>query len=376
MIMDKKKVLIITESLSYGGNNIVAMNLEKHLNKDLFECTYCVRRDSIGAFEQDAIDRGIRVIHVPDSELSYYKSYKFYKGLFKNEQFDIVHCHLPFISGLIFMAAKKSGVNKRIAHAHFSQPYTDTAIYSRKKQAVAKAYRVVMRILLRLFCNCMLACGTEAGSFLYGAKTFKKYGTVLNNGIDTSAYLFDSFSRNKVRKEFGIDNNAVVIGHIGQMYSVKNQSFLIDVFSKFKKNISNSFLLLVGDGTDKEMLENKVKELNLSDSVIFTGNRSDANDLYMAMDVFVFPSLHEGYPMTLIEAQASKLSCLVSSNVTKAVKINDNVEFLSIEEKPSVWADRISWLIHIDRITVNNERLINLFDIKNVVLQLEKIYLS
>ena len=137
----KKKILIIIEALSYGGSNIAAMYFQEYIDKDNYECVYCVRRDDIGAFEQSILDKGIRVIHVPDSELGYMNSYRFYKKIMTDEQFDVVHCHLPFISGIILYAAKQCGIQKRIAHAHFSQPYTDTSIYSKKKQAVAKIYR-------------------------------------------------------------------------------------------------------------------------------------------------------------------------------------------------------------------------------------------
>ena len=372
--MDRIKVLIVTEAVSYGGNNIVAINLEKHLNKDKFECNYCVRRDSIGAFEQETIDRGIRVIHVPDSELGYLKSYKFYKSLFQSERFDIVHCHLPFVSGLILYAAKQCGVEKRVAHAHFSQPYTDTAIYSKKKQLVASVYRVVMRQFLKRYCNLKLACGKEAGEFLYGKKEFSKNGVLLNNGIETDKFEYNPKIRNEVREEFGITDE-IVLGHIGQMYSVKNQSFIIDIFNEFIKN-NNSKLILVGDGTDREMLENKVHDLNLDGRVIFTGKRNDAERLYQAFDCFVFPSIHEGFPLTLIEAQASKLPCVVSYRVTESSKINSNFVFENIFADENIWCESIVYAMQAQRESIDISELKSRFDIKSIAHKLEEMYLS
>ena len=374
--MKKKKVLIVTESVSYGGNNIVAMNIEKHLDKEKFECTYCVRRDTVGAFEEEVLSRGVRVIHVPDSKLSYYSSYKFYYNLMKKEHFDIVHCHLPFFSGIVLLAAKKCGVDKRIAHAHFSQPYTDTAIYSKRKQLVATIYRKVMRLFLKKYCNVKIACEKDAGEFLFGITEFQNKGIIVNNGIEVDKFSFSYNSREKIRTEFNISDETVILGHIGQMYSVKNQSFIIDVFAKFLETCQNSVLMLVGDGVDREMLVEKAAFLNISDKVIFTGNRSDSNMLYQAMDCFVFPSIHEGFPMTLIEAQASKLPCVVSNNVSSNCKINDNFYFCSLDDSSEIWREKIFELIQLNRENTDISKVINSFDIESVTGKFEKLYLS
>lgn len=375
MIM-KKKVLIITESISYGGLNIASVNFQKYLDSDLFECVFCVRRDVIGELEQEVLDKGIRVIHVPDSKLGYLSSYRFYKKIMTDEHFDIVHCHLPFISGLILMAAKQCGVNKRIAHSHFSQPYTDTTIYSKKKQAIAVVYRMVMRILLKLFCNVKIACGENAGHYLYGKKEFDRKGIVLNNGIDTYKFIYDEHVRDSVRKELGIPNDATVLGHIGELYSVKNQSFIIDVFNEYHKLNENSYLLLIGDGRDREMLESKILDLKLEKNALMLGLRNDANRLYQAMDCFVFPSIHEGFPIVLIEAQTSNLACLVSDTITKTTKLSDNIEYMSINAPASDWAEKIDKIITVDRMAVDNSKVIKDYDIKNVSKELEEIYLK
>ncbi|MFR5876154.1 MAG: glycosyltransferase [Eubacterium sp.] len=373
---EKKKVLIVNEPLSYGGMNIASIRFEENLNKDKFECVYCVRRNCKGALEQTVLDRGVRVIHVPDNELNYYKSYKFYKKLMRDEHFDIVHCHLPFFSGIVLLAAAECGVSKRVAHAHFSHPYTDTAIYSRAKQAIAVIYRKVMRLLLKKYCNVKLACSREAGEFLYGKREFAKNGIILNNGIDTLRFKFNFDMRSCTRKELNISSASIVLGHIGQLYSVKNQSFLIDIFNKFHNENPNSYLLLIGEGSDKEMLTEKIKVLGLESNVLLLGGRNDIPELLCAMDCFVFPSIHEGFPLTLIEAQASKLPCVISDAVTDKTKINDNIFYLSIDESPETWTKYINKAISFDRESVDNTRVISDFDINNISKKLEQIYFS
>ena len=374
--MSKIKVLIVTESISYGGLNIASVKFEEYLDKTKYECVYCVRRSQIGELEQAVLDRGVRVIHVPDSELNYLKSYRFYKRLMTEESYDIVHCHLPFFSGIVLMAAYKCGVFKRIAHAHFTQPYTDTEIYSKPKQFVAGIYRKVMRSFLKKYCNIKIACSLQAGNFLFGEKEFEKNGIVLNNGIDLNEYSFDIYARNSVRNDLHIPEDAEVLGHIGQLYSVKNQSFVIDVFNEYHKINVNSYLLLIGEGSDRERLEQKIQELDLAKFAFLLGARKDANKLYQAMDCFLFPSVHEGFPLTLIEAQASGLTCLISDNVNKKTKFNDNVEFLSINVSPKVWAERINDFVGIDRSDYLVSDSIHQFDIKYVINKLEELYSS
>lgn len=372
----RKKVLIVTESISYGGLNLASVNFQKYLNSELFECVFCVRRNAIGELENEIIDKEIRVIHVPDDKLGYISSYKFYKDIMTDEHFDIVHCHLPFISGMILMAAKQCGVEKRVAHAHFSQPYTDTAIYSKKKQMVAIVYRAMMRFLLNMFCNVKIACSYTAGCYLYGKRTFDKKGIVLNNGIDTERFLYDKFVRKDVRNELNIPINAVVLGHIGQLYSVKNQSYIIDVFNEYYKTNSNSYLLLIGDGADKEMLKSKIFDLKLDKNILMLGLRNDADRLYQAMDCFVFPSLHEGFPLTLIEAQTSKLPCVVSDSITRAAKMNENIEYLPINSSVQEWVETINNLLLKDRNSIDNSKVLSKFNIKSVTKELENLYLS
>lgn len=370
--MQKKKVLIINERLEYGGSEFVAIRLQQALDKDKFKCVYCVRGDKKGPVEDDIASTGVRIIHHPDSKLSYADSYKFYLDLFKKEQFDIVHSHLLFYSGIVLLAAYKSGVPKRIAHSHFTQPLAER---SKLKRIFAKFYRRAMKFLLKKYATDIIGCSKESGEYLTDKKYFAKKGIVLNNGIDTQAYAFDPQTRNRIRKELGAEDK-IVLGHIGHFYYIKNQMFLIDVFNEYHSKNKNSVLLLVGDGEDREKLEKKCSDLHLNNSVIFAGFRDDVPDLLQAMDCFVFPSLHEGFPLTLIEAQASKLPCVVSANISKKVKINSNVYFESIDDSPANWINSIEKSLAEERNSVDNRDVIKNFDIKNIAKELEKIYLS
>lgn len=369
----KKKVLIVNDELQFGGSDLVAVRLEQFSDKKKFDFTYCVRHSNVGPMEPELLKRGIRVIHIPDDSLSYYKSYKFILNLLKNEHFDIVHSHLLFYSGFVLMAAKKAGVPVRTAHSHFSQPIT---VEKGIKKMLMGIYRTIMRGVLNCNCNRMIACSEQSGEFLYGKTVFKRKGIVLNNGIDCREYAFDKKVRQEVRREFDIDSNSVVLGNIGQMWYVKNHSFLIDIFYEYHKLNSNSFLMLVSDGPLRTQLEQKVRSLNIEKNVVFTGFRNDCNRLLQAMDCFVFPSIHEGFPLTLIEAQACKLPCLVSDSVDKTTKLTSSFNFCSLSKAPEYWAKNVEELLKNQREKIDNSTLIENYDIKNITKKLEKIYLD
>ena len=371
--MDKKlKLLIINSTLRYGGSDLVAIRLQQSLDKDKFDFTYCVNSNDC-PLEEYVTSLGARVIHQQSENFNYYNSFKFFLDLFEREHFDIVHSHSMFYSAIVFLAAYKRGVKVRISHSHFSKPVNNNrSVFYKILECL---YRIIMRKAVTKYSTNIIGCSYESGKYLAGKSGFSKKGIILNNGIDTSKYMIDTEIRNKVRKEFKLENKTV-IGHIGAIYYLKNQDFLIDIFNAYQHKNSESVLMLVGDGEDKEKLEKKCKSLGISDKVIFTGVRNDVNELLMAMDCMVFPSLHEGFPLTLVEAQASKLACIVSDTVSKTVKLNDNLCFKSLDDSIEDWCKAIEEQTAIDRNRVDNTALIDEFDLSNVAKKLETIYYS
>lgn len=281
---------------------------------------------------------GVRILHQPDTACSYIKSYFFYKRLLKKEPFDIVHCHLLFYSGIALFAAKRCGVEKRVAHAHFSQPMRK--IRNPVIRFVKSLYHVVMRGFVSFVSTDIIGCSQAAGEYLAGRRGFRRKGTVLNNGIVTKQYYLNETVRQNVRASLGL-NHKIVLGHCGQLHDVKNQMFLLDVFHSFHRRYENSALILVGDGQDRQQLERRIEQLQLSKCAHILGFRNDVPQLLMAMDCFVFPSIHEGFPLTLIEAQAAQLPCVVSDTITPTVKLTEALQFASIEAQPEEWVKKL-----------------------------------
>lgn len=164
---------------------------------------------------------------------------------------------------------------------------------------------------------------------------------VLNNAVDTTAFAPNAENRAAYRKALNLHDDTVVIGHIGRFFEPKNHTFLIDVFSELVKKSKNYHLVLVGDGELRKKTEEKVKALSLEGRVSFLGNRSDIPALLSAFDLFLFPSLWEGLPLTLIEAQAAELPCFVSDTVTRAIDRSNLMTYLPLNMGAEKWAETI-----------------------------------
>ena len=198
---------------------------------------------------------------------------------------------------------------------------------------------------------------------------------ILHNGVDTSEIRYNAEKRRFMRGRFHIGEATLLIGHIGNFTIPKNPGFLINIFDKIQKKI-DAKLLLVGDGPLKREIEEKAKELGIEDKVIFTGVRSDVPDLLQAMDVFVFPSLTEGLPVTIIEAQAAGLSCLISDKVPIECKITDLVQQIPLSESAEAWANAAVEAAQIERIDTSKLIKAAGYDITENAEKLQNFYLK
>ena len=259
--------------------------------------------------------------------------FRFYKFLVKNS-YNTVHIHseVAYKHFLYCVAAKKAKVKKIIIHSH-----------SNSIDGNCKGLKYFFHKIFRTYINkngdYFFACSEPAARWMFDETIISgnKY-CLLNNGIVPDKFKFNEIKRDEIRKELGI-NDSYIIGHVGAFKWVKNQSFLIEILSTLKNR--NYKLLLVGDGEDRQAIENKATSLGVINNVIFAGNRSDVNDLLLAMDIFVFPSFFEGIPISLIEAQCAGLPIIASDVINHDVKVNDNLSFYSLDCKAREWANKI-----------------------------------
>lgn len=368
--MKKIKVLTVIQLIRKGGVELAAINFSRGLDKNIYDVTFLLidcydNQDDILA--EKLKSEGFDIVCVPENCRGYFARYKYILSYLKQNHFDIVHSHVQFFSGIVLAAAKKAGVKVRAAHSHAVK-------WNRKENFGFKIYKDAMRFLLKINCNLKFSCSKEAGEYLYGKKQYDKFGIFVPNGIDINKFAFNSDYRREIRNEFSVTDGEILVGHIGSVYKIKNQVFLVDVFNKMLEKNENLKLVLVGKKYDSKPVEDKINRLGLTDKVILTDQRSDVFKFYSAMDIMIFPSLFEAFPVSLVEAQASCLPCLVSSAVTDGTKQNENVRFMSLNEPAEIWANAAFDLMQKDRFSVSNKNLVDNFDINKVCKTLQKYY--
>lgn len=350
-----------------GGVESVVMNYYRHIDRTKIQFDFICDNDSTNIPYKEIEELGGKVILIPP----YQKVFKYHRELkkvLKDGNYKIVHSHINTLSVFSLFAAKCAGVPVRIAHSHST---------TNKKEWKKNLMKLVLRPFTKLVATDYMACTEHAGRWMFGNKEYDNGNVyLLNNAIDLGKFKFDEKLRKKIRKELMIDNDTIVIGHIGRFVAQKNHTFLIDVFNEYHKENKNSVLMLIGQGPLMEDIKKKVNDLELSDSVKFLGQKANVNEYYNAMDLFLFPSLYEGLGMVAIEAQTNGLACVVSSEVPKVAKVSDNFEFVSLESCIEEWISAIEKIDSCKRF--NSDEFIEKseYNIENECEKLEKIYLE
>ena len=318
------RILHVVTYMGRGGLETMLMNYYRHIDKEQLQFDFLVHRDFEADYDQEIQDLGGKIYHLPRlNPVSL--QYKRLLGSFfdTHREYKIIHVHQDCMSSVVLKVAKEHGVPIRIAHSHSSS----------QDKNIKYPIKLFFQQFIPKYSTHLMACGDSAGQWMFRGTPFQ----ILNNAIDTSKYLYDPEKRYTVRKNLGITDNTILIGHVGRFSPPKNHSGLIDIFDEIRKR-APAKLLLVGDGKLREDIEHKVANLNCADDVIFAGMRLDVNELMQAMDVFVFPSLYEGVPLTIIEAQASGLPCLISDNVPIECKVTNPVQQISLQAGAASWA--------------------------------------
>ena len=234
----------------------------------------------------------------------------------------------------ILRYAKRYGIPVRIAHAHNTGFQTGSS--------AERLLGTCLKAPLRHYANTYLACSDRAGEWLFGSRRMEAGRvTVLANGIPLSEFAFDQTARQQVRAEWQVDDATLVVGHVGRFTTQKNHGFLLDIFAELHREQPDSILVLAGIGELQQATRQKVEELGLAETVRFLDFRSDVARLLQGMDVFVMPSLYEGFPVTAVEAQATGLPCVFSDTITREAKILEAAEYLPLDVPLQRWADAV-----------------------------------
>lgn len=365
---EKIRVLQVIGSLNNGGSQSMIMQLYRNLDRSKIQFDFVIfKKDEL--FYKDEIEKlGGKIYTLPEYKIyNHFKYKKAWKDFLKQHpEYKIIHSHVRSTASIYFKIAKKMGLTT-IAHSHSTSS-------GKGLKAIVKT---ILQYNLRNVADYCMGCSKTANIWLYGEKVAnsnKAY--VFKNSIDIDKFLFNNEIRNKIKNEYKIKDDEIVIGHVGRFFTVKNHEFLIDIYSEILKKKEKSKLLLVGDGELRKKIEEKVKLLGIENHVIFTGNQKNVYEIMQAMDIFIMPSIYEGFPVTLVEAQATGLRCLITDNITNEVCITNLVEKEALKNSEAIWAEHAIKMLKENAKRCEYNQIVKKsgYDIKENTKILEEIY--
>lgn len=315
---------IYGDILRRGGIESFMMNYYRHIESESIHIDFAVQGYEKGVYDDEILARGSCIYHLDKPGKHPIKYKKQLKQLLSGGRYQIVHAHCDAMNYRIMRLAKASDIPVRIAHSHNTQHILNSRLkclfYEYCRHRVAK------------YATECWACSFEAGRWLFGDRPCQ----LIHNAIDIKKFSFNKMQRNILRKEYGIGEKEIVLGHVGRFDFQKNHEFLINVLWKLRKKGERQYrLLLVGEGFLRKKIEEKVLNLGLEDQVIFTGGVSNPEDYYHMMDLFLIPSLFEGYPLVVTEAEANGLMCIASDYISAEVNKIGRVRRLLLDTE--VW---------------------------------------
>lgn len=353
---------IITGGLGREGITTTQLEFMKRLNKSSLTVDIAVVNNA----EQEIINEfkrnGCNVILFPNRKKNIISYIKYLNKILKKNKYDIIHVHgSSSLMTIELLCAKLNHVKVRIAH-------------SRNTRTDHKLVDMLLRPIFYSSYNFAIACGSEAGQWLFKNRDF----FVLHNGKNLNEFKFNEDMRQKIRKKYKIENK-LAIGFVGNLNEQKNIPFLLEIIKNNDKDNDNCIYFIIGDGKKRKLVEDFLKDNNLEKKVILTGRINNVNEFLNAMDIMLLPSLYEGLPNVVLEWQVSGVPSLISDKITKECKVLDLVEFLPINQGVQVWIDSIKSKGNLNNRTeqsvVGSEAIKKSgFDISENVLTLENLY--
>jgi len=329
--MKKINILQVKGTMNRGGAEEFLMNVLRKIDSNKYSFIFlCYGNDKFD-YEEEIITLGAKIVRIDDVKShGPLKQIGKIREVIRNENIHVIHAHTYFNSVLSLIAGKREGVSVRIAHAH-------TSLKGNEAGPIKSIYASVSRKRILKNATTLIACGKEAGKAFYGTTNFK----IIRNGIITENFSYNLHFRDSVRSALGINKETTVIGHVGRITKPKNHKFILNVLDEYLKLNKDTLLVLVGDGPLRQNLESRATLMKLSDNIKWLGTRDDVVKLYSMMDVLIFPSLWEGLPLTLVEAQVNGLAILASDVIDTDVKFTNKLQQICLNVGPETWAKEL-----------------------------------
>ncbi|AZV50001.1 glycosyltransferase family 1 protein [Bacillus halotolerans] len=334
----QQRVLHVLSGMNRGGAETMVMNLYRKMDRSKVQFDFLTYRNDPCAYDEEILSLGGRLFYVPSigqsNPLTFVKNVR--NTIKENGPFSAVHAHTDFQTGFIALAARLAGVQVRVCHSHNTSWKTGF----NWKDCLQL---MVFRRLILAYATELCACGEDAGRFLFGRSNMeRKRVHLLPNGIDLDLFSPAGQAADDEKKARGIASDRLIIGHVARFHEVKNHAFLLKLAVHLKKRGVRFQMVLAGDGPLREQMEEEARRLNLLSDVLFLGTEEHIHELMRTFDVFVMPSLYEGLPVVLVEAQASGLPCIISDKITEKVDTGLGlVKRVSLSKPMDIWAETI-----------------------------------
>lgn len=360
-----KRMLCIISSMNAGGAETFLMKVYRQLDKKKYQMDFCINVFDKCFYEDEIISMGGKLYRIPAKSVS--------ARQFKNQLYEVVSTN--GYNYVLRVSSNALGfMDLKIAHRAGAQICAVRSSNSSDGGSLkSKIAHIIGSVLYKKYVNVRIAPSDLAAQYTFGKKAYEKgYVNILHNAIDMGKYGYNAELRRHIRANYKISDNTKVIGHIGRFMTQKNHSFLIEIFSKYVELNGNSILMLVGAGELEHVIKEKALEFGILDKIIFMGVRTDVPALLSAMDVFVLPSLYEGMPNTVIEAQATGLPCLIADTITREADITGLVHYLPLGNAV-IWANYIDHMPKKIRMTPTQKFKEECYDIETVAKQFVKL---
>lgn len=325
-----KHLLCVIGQMDAGGAETFMMKIYRAVNRNKYQIDFCVSGDGEGFYDAEIEMMGGQIYHITRKTKSIPRYvWELASVVHKGGYERVLRIGADCFSVLDLWIAFFAGAKVRIMRSSNAGTV---------QKGIVPVLHKLLRVPMTAIANRKIAPSDLAGEFAFGKRAVKNRKVIfLHNALDTQAYRFDSGKREKIRREWNMED-AFLVGHIGRFNRQKNHAFLVDVFWEIWRLRSDARLVLVGKGELEDEVKEKLYKMGLQKYVLFAGIRGDVADILSALDVFVFPSLFEGMPNTVIEAQTSGLPCLIADTITHEAKVTDAVTFASLQETASSWA--------------------------------------
>lgn len=355
-------------SLHLGGSQAFVMNMYRNIDRSKVQFDFVVTPETKEGFYDEITNLGGKIFTCPRYKGTNHIQYnKWWDDFFnKHPEYKVIHGHVRSTASIYLKIAKRHGL-VTIAHSHSTS----------NGNGISAIVKRIMQLPIRKQADYLFACSDKAGKWLYGEKAITQQNYyMIPNGVDLKRFKFDVNKRNQMRMTLGIKEDIMILGHIGRLSTPKNHKFLLNVFNQYHKINSNSKLLLVGDGELFDSIKQHINKLDINDAVIMTGSKQNTEDYYQIMDIFLFPSLWEGLPVSVVEAQANGLQCIISDVITHDVDLTALIQYLPLDEK--LWLGAIIEAHKKKRIGLTSEDRARLqpFDAITVANKLQEFYLK